>query len=175
MNSSLEETSYSCLFQRRVPLKFFATLARTCRRGMQHSKLELVSKRNKFQLELVSSRDEFHLKSRKISPHLKTLSLSLTLSVSLLYVAPSPPLGLGLGQDFRKLIFCSWWVCSCVCEIVVGLGCCLDCDCDCDFCFDFVFGLLLVFVESFGCTVNVSHSKSIQLLRKSGKERKILV
>ena len=82
MNSSLEETSYSCLFQRRVPLKFFATLARTCRRGMQHSKLELVSKRNKFQLELVSSRDEFHLKSRKISPHLKTLSLSLTLSVS---------------------------------------------------------------------------------------------
>ena len=36
----------------------------------------------------------------------------------------------------------------------VGLGCCLDCDCDYDFCFEFVFGLLLVFVESFGCTVN---------------------
>jgi hypothetical protein len=80
---------------------------------------------------------------------------------------------LGLGLGFQKLIFCNWWVCSCVCEIVVGLGCCLDCDCD--FCFDFVFGLLLVFVESFGCTVNVSHSKSIWLLRKSGKERKILV
>ena len=36
----------------------------------------------------------------------------------------------------------------------MGLGWCLDCDCDCDFCFDFVFGLLLVFVESFGYTVN---------------------
>jgi hypothetical protein len=61
---------------------------------------------------------------------------------------------LGFGLGFRKLIFCSWWVCSCVCEIVVGLGCCLDCDCDCDFCFDFVFGLLLVLVESFGCIAN---------------------
>jgi hypothetical protein len=61
---------------------------------------------------------------------------------------------LGFGLGFRKLIFCSWWVCSCVCEIVVGLGCCLDCDCDCDFCFDFVFGLLLVLVESFGYTAN---------------------
>jgi uncharacterized membrane protein YdbT with pleckstrin-like domain len=26
----------------------------------------------------------------------------------------------GLGLGFRKLIFCSWWICSCICEIVVG-------------------------------------------------------
>ena len=38
----------------------------------------------------------------------------------------------------------------------MGLGCCLDCDCDCDFCFDFVFGLLLVFVESFAAGVMIS-------------------
>ena len=74
----------------------------------------------------------------------------------------SPPFnfrnfGFGFGfWVFESWFFCSWWVCCCVCEIVVGLGWCLDCDCDCDcdFCFDFVFGLLLVFVESFGYTVN---------------------
>ena len=37
---------------------------------------------------------------------------------------------LGLCLGFRKLIFRSWWICSCICEIAMGLGCSWDFDYD---------------------------------------------